>query len=188
MSAGVQMQPKPRPTYGFLQVDELLDATLDAILGSKQKSPVTGALHQTFTKQVWATGGAEWGGTKGWWGKVGNSRAKVPRKRYVSDTEDDEDIRVGRKGGCAYGAANWQEQDITALMDLIEELLPAGKKEWVRLYAQFSKWAEENNCPMQSSETVEKQFKTVSVILSLPSSNITHFPAACLHIKANWGC
>jgi len=41
---------------------------------------------------------------------------------------------VGRKGGCAYGAVNWQEQDLTALLDLIEELLLAGKKEWVRLY------------------------------------------------------
>jgi len=112
------MQPKPRPTYGFLQVDELLDATLDAILGSKQKSPVTGALDQMFTKQVQATGGAEWGVTKGQLGKVGNGRAKVPRKRYVSDTEDDEDIWVGRKGGCAYGAVNWQEQDLMVMLNL----------------------------------------------------------------------
>ena len=52
---------------------------------------------------------------------------------YVSDTKDNEDIQAGRKGGHTYGAVNWWEQDLTTWLDLIEELLPAGKKEWVRL-------------------------------------------------------
>jgi len=71
---------------------------------------------------------------RGQWPKAGDSRAKVPRKRgYVSDTEDDEELRMGKKGGWTYGAVNWWEQDLTTWLDLIEELLPAGKKEWVRL-------------------------------------------------------
>ena len=103
-----------------------------------------------------------WGSRAGWnEAKAGDGGAKVLRKRgYVSDTEDEE-LRVGKKGGQIYGAENWWEQDLMVMLDLVEELLPAGKKEWVRLYEWFARWAEENDCPMQSSNTIEKWFKMV---------------------------
>jgi len=103
----------------------------------------------------------------------------------VSDTEDEEEVRVGKKGGHMYGAANWREQDLTVMLDLVEELLLAGKKEWVRLYDQFARWAEENGCPMRSSDTLEKCFKSVCSHFLFIHARQAHIPAARPHIQTD---
>ncbi|KAF8510398.1 hypothetical protein JB92DRAFT_2831591 [Gautieria morchelliformis] len=45
------------------------------------------------------------------------------------------------------------------LLDLVEELLPAGKKEWLALYEHFVDWAKENERPLCSAEIIEKWYK-----------------------------
>ncbi|KAF8498801.1 hypothetical protein JB92DRAFT_2834222 [Gautieria morchelliformis] len=64
-----------------------------------------------------------------------------------------------RKKGRRVGAANWTDEDITALLDFAEEILPAGKKEWGRMYELFAEWAKENRRPLRSLDTMEKHFK-----------------------------
>ena len=49
-----------------------------------------------------------------------------------------------------------------ALLDAVEEVLPAGKKEWQLVYRQFEAWARENGHPLCSETTVESRFKAVS--------------------------
>jgi len=121
--------PKPRLTYGQGHVEDLLEATPNAIIGGKRKLPVTAAPDKSAMKWAREPGGVGQGGMRGRRPKVGDGRGKGPRKcGYVNDTKDEEEVRVGKKGGCTYGAANWWEQDLTVMLDLVEELLPAGKK------------------------------------------------------------
>jgi len=125
------MQLKPHPTYRCLQVDELPDATLDAILGSKRKSPVTGALDQMFMKWVWATGGTELDGTKSWQGKVGNSREKVPRKRYVMChggnlcQQPDKNLQVYYGGAAHTGKATHESFQLPGALRIASRIVPA---------------------------------------------------------------
>ena len=49
-----------------------------------------------------------------------------------------------------------------ALLDAVEEVPPAGKKEWQLVHRQFRAWARENGHPLHSEMTVEIQFKAVS--------------------------
>jgi hypothetical protein len=84
----------------------------------------------------------------------------VKRRRAASDSES-EDAEPMVKWGCALGAVKWQPEDFNALLDLGEDLLPAGKKEWLALYARFAEWAVDNGWPVHSAETIEKRYKLV---------------------------
>ena len=50
MTTGVRVWPKPCPIYGYMQVDELPEAMLDAIIRCRWKSPVTAALDKMTVK------------------------------------------------------------------------------------------------------------------------------------------
>ncbi|KAF8514752.1 hypothetical protein JB92DRAFT_3158898 [Gautieria morchelliformis] len=91
-------------------------------------------------------------------GVSGTKVTAGPVKRKKKDAESDDDDGP-RKKGRQVGAANWTNEDITALLDFAEEILPAGKKEWGRMYELFVEWAKENRCPLRSLDTVEKRFK-----------------------------
>ena len=56
-------------------------------------------------------------------------------KRKVRMDSEWEDGVVKWKGGRIWGAINWADQDFTALLDIMEELLPTGKKAWGDIYS-----------------------------------------------------
>jgi hypothetical protein len=93
------------------------------------------------------------------------------------DASDDEPpVKCGRVAG----AGKWHQEDFTTLLDLAEELLPAGKCEWLGLYNQFAKWVVENSRPVRSAETIEKQVQKGMYSLHIKKS-IYLVDVACAH-------
>jgi hypothetical protein len=86
-------------------------------------------------------------------------RGPAKRKAAYEDEESNEEVPVKR--GRVVGAGKWRDEDFATLLDLAEELLPAGKREWLALYARFAEWATEKGRPVRSADTIEKRFKTV---------------------------
>lgn len=51
-------------------------------------------------------------------------------------------------GGCEKGAANYSEEDIDALHDILERIQPIGGKAWGNVEEEFASWAELNDRPL----------------------------------------
>lgn len=63
--------------------------------------------------------------------------------------------------GRSVGAANYRDDDLDALMDIAEVIVPVGKKGWNTVAVEFAEWAKENGRPERSSDSLEKKFKQV---------------------------
>ena len=63
--------------------------------------------------------------------------------------------------GRSTGAANYRGEDLEALMDIAEEIVPIGKKGWNTVGVQFAEWAKENGRPARTAESIERKFKQV---------------------------
>jgi len=70
---------------------------------------------------------------------------------------------VKRKGK-NWGAVYWAGQEFAALLDIVEELLPAGKKAWGGVYSCFEAWEKEHGHPVYLESTLENRFKAVSLL------------------------
>ena len=77
------------------------------------------------------------------------------------ESESDNGVVRG-KSGRTRGAINWSKDNFTALLDVVEDLLPAGKKDLARVYSHFEAWEKEQGCPLHSEATVENCYKVVS--------------------------
>ncbi|KAF8512187.1 hypothetical protein JB92DRAFT_3143860 [Gautieria morchelliformis] len=97
------------------------------------------------------------------------TRATAKRKKVVSGSDTGEEEPVVKRGH-TLGAVKWRAEDFDGLLDLVEELLPAGEKEWLALYGHFVDWAEENERPLRSAETIEKWYKLL-VCTSKPTGS-----------------
>jgi len=73
----------------------------------------------------------------------------------VRAESESEDGVVKGKVGRSRGAVNWLEDDFTALLDMVEALLPAGRKAWGAVYSRFEAWAKAHGRPVRSESTLE---------------------------------
>ena len=97
-------------------------------------------------------------GASGNWAACGTKVARVKRgldKRKVRAESESEDGVVKGKVGRSHGAVNWSEDDFTTLLDVVEALLPAGRKAWGAIYSHFEAWAKAHSCPVHSKSTLE---------------------------------
>jgi hypothetical protein len=85
-------------------------------------------------------------------GGIDVRRGLANRKAAYEDEESDEGVLV--IWGQVVGAGKWWDEDFATLLDLTEELLLAGKREWLALYARFAEWATEKGCPVWSADTI----------------------------------
>ena len=141
-----QSRLKAQPTFGWKDASDeensLPDASMPSVMAySKRK----------------ATGKAVSGKHVGSGPEVKPAPAKE-QMRIDSGSEGEVVKRCGR----AHGAVNWSDDDFMALLNAVEDVLPAGKKEWVLVYNQFEAWAKEHGHPIHSEATVENRFKVVS--------------------------
>ena len=83
-------------------------------------------------------------------------------KRKVRVDSKLEDGVVKRKGDRIQGEVNWADQEFTTLLDIMAELLPAGKNAWGEVYSCFEAWVKEHGHPVHSESMVEICFKAVS--------------------------
>ena len=107
------------------------------------------------------------------------------RKRIVysdddsADSEDTNGDAPAKKhsghGGRRTGAGNYQQKDLTMLLDLAEKELPLGQQGWKNIHKRYTKWAEVHHRPVREWKALESKFKNVcdlifSIILSTSSN------------------
>jgi hypothetical protein len=85
---------------------------------------------------------------------------KSPKHKAATHT-DIEDFEKPSKCGCPTGTGNYSEDDITALLDCVEEELPLGQRGWRRLHTKFIKWACEHDCPERQLKSLGTKYKQV---------------------------
>jgi len=103
--------------------------------------------------------------------KVGGSRQKVKSKRqakekpaarkrkYISDVEDDGEDAAKR--GRPKGAGNYAPDEVSALLDFVEEELPLGQRGWQSIFKSFTRWARRNSKKERALKSLETKFKQV---------------------------
>src|SRR5882672_11507318 len=130
-------QPKPRPIFGRVHTRDNENSLPDVNLASVLVHVKPKAM--AVSKVV--SGKQAGHGVKA---KVkrGNAKKKV---RVDSELEDG---MVRGKGGRTRGAVNWLDEEFMALLDAIEDLLPAGRKAWGLVYSCFEAWAKAQGCPL----------------------------------------
>ena len=146
------LQHKPHPIFGCTPTDDedlLPDMTLAMILADAKPTAMA-ASKAVSGKQVGC-------GMKVVKVKQGLSKR---RPRVGSRLEDGAVKRKGRN----WGAINWSDQDFAALLDIMEELLPAGKKAWGGVYSHFEAWVKEHGHLVGLESTLENRFKVVSLL------------------------
>lgn len=82
-----------------------------------------------------------------------------PTKRKALSTAGP--LETKRQKGRATGALNYQEEDINALMDILEVRLPVGAKGWNSVADEFCEWAEENGRSARTAKSLELKYKQV---------------------------
>src|SRR5271154_6866555 len=72
------------------------------------------------------------------------------------------DVRqMPKKRGRSAGIPNYNSEEVEALQDVVEEVLPVGPKGWNEVAQIFSKWSEENDRPICSAKSIEIKHKQV---------------------------
>jgi hypothetical protein len=81
------------------------------------------------------------------------------KRKHVSDDENDgEEIA---KRGRPKGAGNYAADEVSALLDLIEEELPLGQRGWQSIFKSFTRWARRNGKKERALKLLETKFKQV---------------------------
>lgn len=113
-------------------------------------------------------------------------KQKVAPKRKAQDIpEEPESKRVKRGRGRVAGTSNYNDDDLDALLDLIEDVLPVGGLSWNSVTSSFNEWALLNSRPECSLKSLEAKFKQVC-LCTLVLFASSHDTIACTHHKVNW--
>lgn len=69
-----------------------------------------------------------------------------------------------KQKGRSSGSSNFRDEDLEALHDILEELLPIGGKGWMEVEDQFNQWAGENGRPSRTAKSLEAKYKQVCTV------------------------
>lgn len=92
--------------------------------------------------------------------KVKGKQKAVP-KRKGQDLVDEPDAKRIKRRGRVAGTANYSDEDLDALLDLLEEYLPVGGLSWNAVTTSFNEWAVTSGRPERSPKSLEAKFKQV---------------------------
>lgn len=99
--------------------------------------------------------------------KVAGSRRKSKKEKgkkrqLSSDSEDDSDApQRPAKRGRPQGSRNFEPEDTSALLDIVQKELPLGPKGWAAIHKRFRKWAHKNSRPDRAGKSLETKYKQV---------------------------
>ena len=83
--------------------------------------------------------------------------------KRTSSQMPSEEPDAKRRRGRGPGIANYSNEDIDGLLDILEELLPTGGKGWNTAGDEFRVWAEENGRPVRTAKSLESKYKQVGL-------------------------
>jgi hypothetical protein len=98
-------------------------------------------------------------------GKASTAGSSTGHRRKASGASPSEppSKKKAVRGGRVLGASNYNEDDLTMLMDILEEVQPTGGKGWNIVAEQFNEWAGENERPTRPAKSLEAKFKQVCI-------------------------
>jgi hypothetical protein len=97
-------------------------------------------------------------------GKQRLSLDKGKRKAILDD--DDQDVKPAKRGRPA-GSGNYNDEDLTALLDFIKEELPLGQRGWQAVHVKLTKWAHRHHRPERTLKSIKTKYKQVQPIFAL---------------------
>ncbi|KAJ7224652.1 hypothetical protein GGX14DRAFT_387325 [Mycena pura] len=89
--------------------------------------------------------------------KVASTRQKGKKRKLASS--DSEGVAAAPKRGRPSGLGNYTMDDLTKLLDLVEDELPIGQKGWKVIHRAYTKWAKANARPLRVEKALENKFK-----------------------------
>ena len=93
----------------------------------------------------------------------GKQHADPTRKcKRNSDSECVEETSKGSKCGRPSGASNYLAEDITVLLNFVQQELPLGQHGWNKVHCQFLRWAHSHGCPARAVKSLKTKYKQVS--------------------------
>lgn len=93
----------------------------------------------------------------------GKQHADPTRKcKCDSDSEGVEETSKGSKRGHPSGASNYLAEDISVLLDYVEQELPLAQHGWNKVHHQLLKWAHSCGHPARAVKSLETKYKQVS--------------------------
>jgi hypothetical protein len=112
----------------------------------------------------------------------GPSKGIKRRGPALSSEEPESKKRRGRTAG----VVNYSNEDVDALLDIIEENLPTGGKGWNTVGSEFVVWAEENGRPARTAKSLEAKYKQVCDHHLFNMLTNEFLCLACQDYKTNW--
>ena len=70
-------------------------------------------------------------------------------------------VEVKKQKGRVAGAPNYSVEDIDALLDILEAMLPLGAKGWNSAADEFYEWADENERSARTAKSLKLKFEQV---------------------------
>ena len=75
---------------------------------------------------------------------------------------NDNQPKLPTKKGNRAGALNYSNDDISAMLDIVEEEEPLGANHWAVVASKFAKWAKENDRPHRDQDSLKNKFDKLS--------------------------
>ncbi|KAG6824838.1 hypothetical protein H0H92_005661 [Tricholoma furcatifolium] len=93
----------------------------------------------------------------------GKHRASGPdvsnKRKAPQPSSDEEENEPESKRGRPRGAGNYQADDVSMLLDMVEQELPLGQKGWTNISRRYNKWAHRNKRPERTLKSLETKYK-----------------------------
>lgn len=90
--------------------------------------------------------------------------------------EDEDELRTKR--GRPNSSNNYSSEDVKALLDLVQDVLPLGQKGWQEVHSKFTQWATRHDRPHRKAQSLETKFKQVSSTLFYNGVLIAHIASS----------
>jgi hypothetical protein len=87
------------------------------------------------------------------------STSKATSKRKAATAAGPPETK--KQKGRSAGAANYTEEDVYGLLEIVRKWLPIGGKAWNSVGDEFNQWAEGNDRPTRTVKSIEAKFKQV---------------------------
>ena len=118
--------------------------------------------------------------------KGGSSNA---RKQKSADADEDSTHRSSKRGH-PQGAGNYSQEDLKALLDRTQDVLPLGQCGWAEVHRRFTRWARKNGRPERALKSLETKYKQVSPdqYFAWSAELMISLLSACQNHKTHWRC
>ena len=94
--------------------------------------------------------------------EVDSAPTRKRKRQEIEDSDDDEGARAPKKArGRGAGVANYREDEVDELLEIIEDELPVGGKGWQVVGKRHRSWSKVMGRPERTDKSLENKYKQV---------------------------